>query len=338
MSAFLFNLSAVPRENETSLYAEFYAGDILGCRSDALICSSFAGDYSPVPGTVLGDLRVRFGFDFAHGLPPGSSTYSGRLHHVRVPATAVFKTLWILDLKDWDGKPTLSAGQLKLAFDTLIRHADEVSADARSISLPLLGTGSMGLEVEPVVREILRLVKQWAICAPRVEIVRVFAHDFEKVALLNLAIEGVLDRATASSDTRLLEAVAEELSQKLESFSEPFRSSLRNLLSVARSASPSVGAVATEGRKFAELFAARMCACLNLAAGNTLNEAITVLQPHLAPRRAWVTSYLRLLQYLGNEAVHYKAGQFRLTHMDAAAVLVSAIRIAESAEEIRARK
>ncbi len=179
--AHLFNLSEFPRAGGGSLYTEFYAGDILSIRSDALVISSFSREYSPIPGGLLGALHERFRISLAEGLPEGTQTYSESLHRVPVPPTDSFRRLWILDLRDLFSRQTLTRTELRDKLSLLIRHsADFVEPGVESVSLPLLGTGDQGIPPEDAADETLNLIRRWADTAPGLKHVRVFAYDLKR--------------------------------------------------------------------------------------------------------------------------------------------------------------
>lgn len=57
------------------------------------------------------------------------------------------------------------------------------------------------------------LVKDWASNAPQLEIVRIFANDLEKVAVLNQAIDFVLGLSVQQSASALLATAMKNLSK-----------------------------------------------------------------------------------------------------------------------------
>jgi len=109
----LFNSAEIPRGESSSLYAEFYAGDILSVHSDALIVSSFSGDYYPVPGSVLGAIADRFGLRYGAVRPDGTASVASNLHRFPTAPCAAFKELWVLEIKDISDQEPVTPGETR---------------------------------------------------------------------------------------------------------------------------------------------------------------------------------------------------------------------------------
>lgn len=330
--AHLYNLSEIPRSNGLSLFVECYAGDILTIYSDVLIVSAFAHDYWPTPDSILGAISRRFGLNYGGSLPEGTESVDERLH--RFPATPcpAFGSLWVLEMQLHDEEHPFTPAQLRSAFAVLGRSAASLSA-ARSISLPLLGTGSQSLDRRDVVREIIRLARTWAAILPRLEVVRLFAYSFESIAVLNKTIDELLNSHHAGPASALLGAATAELKEKLPQFRHPnLRAGLGALVQLASASEPSVKSIAVEGRVLAEAAAellhehflpAKSCP-------KKLFDRLAAIQPHIKALQEWILPYFHLLQLCGNSAAHGVASKVDST--DAAAVVVASIRVAEFTE------
>jgi len=335
-SAHLFNVWEVPRGQAPSLFAEFYAGDILSIRSDVLIVSSFRGDYFPTQGSILGALADRFGLAYGTTLPRGSLSVHPNLHKFPVTGCLAFRDLWVIEIREWDAKSTVTLADVSKAFGVLKGSIAKVAqGDVKSISMPLIGTGSVGLPLQDVVRETMLLVKDWASTAPQLEVVRIFANDLEKVAVLNQAINFVLGFSVQQSASALLAAAAEELRQKVSGFTvAEIAEILSRIAELARSDYPSANGVAIEGRKLAEVCTKTLFQRLNpnTQLPGKLVGLINGVEEYIKKtKESWILNYLRLLQTVGNNAAHASSGNVNLT--DAAAVVLAAIRVAEFTQE-----
>jgi hypothetical protein len=336
VGAHLFNLVEFERSNGTSCHAEFYAGDMFEVPSDVVVISSFAGEYSPVPGTLLGALAERFGVRFDRGLPPNTTTHSSRLHRVPVTPTESFKALWILDFRDlFDPKPP-TVGELREILETLVRHSREiVPGEGTSVSLPLLGTGDQGLPIREVAEETLRLIRRWSKREPRLKVVRVFAHDLEKVAILNRTIDSVLKYPDGDlAPTSSVKAASEELETVLKGTEDrAIRNALDELKQLASVAAVSPKSVAIQGRVVAEICCDQLFkkSFPDKPLPYTLKDRIAVLQSRISGELPWMFSYLKLLQTCGNHFAHPSA--YRLEAGDVAAVLLAAARFASFVDE-----
>lgn len=331
----LFSFTEMVRPGLPSLAVECYAGDILAKYSDALIVSAFGNDFFPTPRSIFGAIHERYGVGFGIGLPDGADSVHAKFHRFPVEPCKSFRSLWVLEITEFEEGQQDALTRL-LSSMTLLRQSIGalIQTGVRSISLPLLGTGSQGLDVRDVTFETLKLMKEWASTAPSLEVVRLFAYDFEKIAILNRPIGDFLQVRPQFSASALLSAATEELKQKLASvFDSNARQILEELLQLAASPNARADSIASKGRVFAEqtcgqifkqFFPGQSCP-------DSLNPRLALIQQEINKRKqGWVVSYLRLLQACGNSALHDFPVPLNLT--DAAAVVVSAIRVAEYAQ------
>jgi O-acetyl-ADP-ribose deacetylase (regulator of RNase III) len=326
--AYLFSHSEIIRPGAPPLRIECYAGDILAKHSDALIVSAFERDYLPVPNSILGAIRRRFGFAFGVDLPAGTVSVHPGLHRFPTPPCDAFSSLWVIEV--------CTPGQredsdLSARMAVLRSHVtDIVNSGAQTIALPLIGTGYQGLDIKDVTFEILKLVRYWAVTEPRLRVVRLFAYDFEKIATLNRIIGEFFDVPREASASALLAAATAELKQKLSTFNyDQVRDGLLEIWQLASAPNAHAGSIATRGRVFAE----SCCKILftlflpQQECPEALGGMLHGLQPFLKARQNWILAYLRLLQFCGNTGAHDTGARVTLT--DAAAVVVSVIRVAE---------
>lgn len=326
--AYLFSHSEIPRAGAPPLRVECYAGDILAKHSDALVVSAFQGDFLPIRDSILGTIYARFGISFGIGLPAGTESVHPNLHRFPTPPCSAFSTLWVLESSPPEGSAAIDLGPLISVLRTHI--PDIIRHGARSVALPLLGTGFQGLDIRDVTIETLKLIRAWSNSAPELRVVRVFAYDFEKIAVLNRIIGDFFDVPREPSVSALLSAATAELKQKLIEFhNERIREGLTEIWQLAAAADAHAGSIATRGRVFAETCCKMLFARYlpGQTCPDSLGPMLFELQPFLKVRQNWILAYLRLLQFCGNIGAHDTVARVTLT--DASAVIVSVIRVAE---------
>lgn len=333
-SACLFNVSEFPRPDHEPLVVEFYAGDILARHSDALLISSFRGDYYPIPGSILGALYEQHGIAFGSERPDGTVSVHPRLHLFPTSPWPSFDQLWVLEVKDFADPTPPSPADISVAFSVLKSRIHEINArGASSISMPLIGTGYVGFDVHEVAWKTLELIRSSAVACPALLVVRVFTRDVEKFATLNLTIDRFFGSQSEPAASLLLQAAHEELAVAMKSLSTPaIAGGLGDLVELTSANPASPKSIAVMARTLAET-----CAKL-LAQGSEAETQLfsqllsTVVQPLVEKsNQRWILSYFRLLQYCGNAAAHGQG--VRLTMTDAAAVTVAALRVAEFTEK-----
>ncbi len=326
--AYLFSHSEIPRGGAPPLRVECYAGDILAKHSDALIVSAFQGDFLPIPSSILGAIHRRFDISFGTGLPAGVESVHPNLHRFPAPACDAFSSLWVLEISPFESSPEFDLTPLLSVLRTHIR--DITRHGARSVALPLLGTGFQGLDIKDVTIETLKLIRAWSLSEPELRVVRVFAYDFEKIAVLNRIIGDFFNVPRESSVSALLAAASAELKQKIPLFSnERVREGLTEIWQLAAAADAHADSIATRGRVFAETCCKMLFSRYlpNQICPDSLGPMLFDLQPFLKAKQNWILAYLRLLQFCGNMGAHDTVARVTLT--DASAVIVSVIRVAE---------
>ncbi len=332
--ACLFNLSEFPRQDHEPLVVEFYAGDILARHSDALLVSSFRGDYYPVPGSILGALYEQHGIAFGSERPDGTVSVHPSLHLFPTSPCPSFDQLWVLEVKDIADPTPPSPADISVAFSVLKSRIQEITArGASSISMPLIGTGYVGFDIHEVAWKTLELIRHWAANSPALRTVRVFTRDVEKFAALNLTIDRFFGSQPEPAASLLLHAAHEELSGALRLFRiRELAAGLQELSQLTEMVPASPKSVALLGRRLAET-CAKMLAKPLAASAPTLSQLLAgpIQEIVETVNQRWILSYFRLLQHCGNAAAHEQGAPLTLT--DAAAVTVAALRVAEFTEK-----
>ncbi len=326
--AYLFSYSEIPRSGAPPLRVECYAGDILAKHSDALIVSAFHGDFLPARNSILGAIQRRFKIAFGVGLPPSALSVHPSFHRFPVTPCDAFSNLWVLEIRS---AACAEDSDLSFKITVLRKHVkDIVQAGARSIAMPLLGTGYQGLDIKDVTFETLKLIRCWATSEPDLRIVRVFAYGFEKIATLNRIIGEFFEAPDEPAASALLAAATAELKQKIPTVTnERIRDGLTEIWQLAAAPDAHADSIATRGRVVAETCCKALFARFlpGQACPDSLGGMLHDLQPFLRVRQNWILAYLRLLQFCGNMGAHDAV--VRVTLTDAAAVVVSVIRVAE---------
>ncbi len=329
----LFNITEIERSNNPPLLLEFYGGDITGVYSDILLISAFRSDYFPFVGTVFWRIKDKFGIEFGDHIPEGSKLVSEGLYEFPIVQNSAFSKLWVQEIKKSPNTDS-SDSDIMRAFRHLENSAGVFDKlDIESISLPLLGTGSQGISIEISATRIMRVVKCWSSNSTKLKTVRIFAYDLKAASVLNNIIDSYFDvpiEQYSNSARELLRTATEELNHKKEKFKGQINKALNELYEIANTSNPSIKSIAVSGRILAE----ECSRCIhekwysNTDSGYlTLNERISKIQHRLLKEQSWILSYLRLLQSCGNSAAH--PGKAVLNMVDACAVLISGIRVAE---------
>jgi hypothetical protein len=328
-SQHLFNLvQPDPGRPDFSVY--FYAGDILSLKTDILVLSAYQGAYFPVPDTVLGHLAGRFGFSiFPEDLTRVHPcvAYIDPDPSLRLPCKRICVIERRNEISNKDEASMQMFSDMREGLPRVLRPED------KSISLPLLGTGSQNMSKALAAIELLNISSQ--LSRSSLQEIRIFAYDFEAIGLLNTRIEQYLKRDSGERiPNRLLEALVDELAQIKPLCPPRIQTEIEQLLQLLGINQISIAATATIGRIIAEnlmiLLAERTGISLRHTSG--LEAYIRELQPILLsdtyPR--YTLSYLRLLQALGNHASHANATP--LSGNDIVAACIAIIRLIHTLE------
>ena len=234
-------------------------------------------------------------------------------------------------MKELGDRQPMTRGELALALSSLNRNVHQLLTSAFSVSIPLFGTGYVDLPVRELVDQVIDVLVAWAKSVTSLRAVRVFAHDLDKVAALNLAINKRLGYQDQRSAAALLRAATAELRQKIATFGDTeLARELRMLVQLGEAPNPASFAVAVKGRTVAEVCTKRLFVQIKPGAlfpgklAGLINEVEMFIKQK---NQGWILNYLQLLRTVGNNEAHSSTGTVTLT--DAAAVIVAAIRVTE---------
>lgn len=334
MSVYLFNITEIKGNNNRPIMIEFYGGDITEIYSDILLVSAYKSSYIPTKNSIFYALKERLNIEFGSSMPEGSVKLNDYLYQFNIEPTLIFKRLWVLEISNLSSSENKKTLNLKLACNSLSKIGavfDSLNID--SISLPLIGTGSQKINKMESVSELMNVIKKWAAYSNSLNTVRIFAYDLESAALISRGIDNhfgfSIDQPTESARL-LLQAATEELKHFCTNIDEETHKEILDLYNISCASYTSVKSIAVSGRVIAEkysgLLASQWFLYENL--GNlSLNNRIKKIQNKLNKEKPWILSYFRLLQSCGNIAAH--PNQLSLNIVDACAVIISSIRIAD---------
>jgi hypothetical protein len=146
------------------------------------------------------------------GFRPQENSVHLNLHRLPAPACDAFSSLPVLETPSLDDSAEMDVSPLLSVLRTHIK--DITWHGSRSISLPLLGTRDRDLDIKDVTFETLKLIRAWSICAPELRVVRVFAYDFEKIAVLNRIIGDFFEVERETSASKVHFAISRSVTQR----------------------------------------------------------------------------------------------------------------------------
>ena len=296
-----------------------------------MVLGAFKNGFHPRPGSVYGDIFSRYQRSFANA--PYERISENVLIFERDAIQMPWKKLVVVEMVDsLDFDPAVL---INSRFSELISCFTEVvEASDKTLSIPLIGTGYQKLPKENVALELLRFASQLSNTPLRV--FNIFAYDFESVANINMKINQYLTRTVANPmEQRLVSAMSEELETIAQSSHPRLNTAIEELLSLISSRNVGINPIAMQGRIIAEIYVDLFLefnkqALPYLLEDQRLETSIKAISTRLREiNKAYLLSYLRLLQSCGNMAVHDTAP--RLTEMDIVAILVAVVRLAQDA-------
>jgi len=288
---------------------EVVHGDLLhlGFPVDVLVFSSFPGNLAPLQGTLIAALEQQLGIDAA------------RLARNAELDLTVSLGVWISQpIANWRARRVACIELRRESFDFGDALANLFSAlavlDARGepvgvVALPLVGTGSLGIEPERIVPALLKSASNALERLANLNRVILAERDADKAARLSEAVDRTLGRTTVvlpkeplvralcSVTLSLLERVRPALEQRAGGLFDE----MRRVLGAGEVGSVQIGVVA---RHLAELVVHDLDpdapAHLDLA-----RRIQRLREQRIAP---WIQSYLHVLRHLGNQAAHHQQG------------------------------
>jgi len=276
----------------------------LGFAVDLLMVSTLGSDYSPLPGTVVGalsskgisveDLRADPDLDLL--LPAGRLWVSkdidpngiGRIMCVEIPSGGIRVDQIVLQA--FRSLPMLEARGFNL----------------NSICLPILGTGSAGLEVEVLLRPILDGA-QWALrvlkSAKRICLVEI---NPESASKMRDAMDDVLERVRITvTKGPLADAIRAEIRVQIEKLGVGDEKAYKLVVQLHRAISEDapdrdIGWAARYLRDYV-ISQIEVSESAKDFAGNRWKAIKSKGIPD------WVNAYIQVLSIFGNESAHNKA-------------------------------
>ena len=101
MNCYLFNITPINRKNNSTLFLEFYGGDITSLSVDVLLVSAFKSCFVPTPGTIFKAIKDRFGIEYGYELPKDAIELLPNLYEFPVKKNvAYFNRLWVIEITD----------------------------------------------------------------------------------------------------------------------------------------------------------------------------------------------------------------------------------------------
>jgi Domain of unknown function (DUF4145) len=283
---------------------ELLEGDITQLKGpvDLLLVSSFAGSYSPTPGTVFGALRASWGIDTRRlAADPEFDLRQALSVWVTHPLeVGPFTRLMCVELK---GSPKPYASVIQNAF-AAISLLESTGHPVRSIAMPALGAGLQQVPLSATVKTLLEETRKLTQRSDSLERIQFVELASERAIELSDSLDAYLGRhRVLLPKTQILATVRQDIAEQLAACRSAFGANQTELHSewVRLIGQPEIRAIELGilARRLAEFIA------VNLGAppSQQLHERIRTLEKNevVAP---WVCGYLQLLRHFGNEAAH----------------------------------
>lgn len=299
---------------------ELRAGDITqpdpGCEPDVLVVSSFRNSYAPTQGSVIGQLKSRFGISVeelaknpAHRIDDGDAWLS-----LRLPETAPFKQLACVEFlsghNDLSAPLGASIENVKRSIRAifgLLAVAEINGLPVERVAMPMLGTGKQGLSLDAVLPSIVEITSKLLTCLHGLHTVDLYV--FGDTAAASEILNRALDRdesqllSPASSDEAVMARICAKL-RRVVDMEHQGQVPGRELLNLLSGGNATFVTLAGQGRRLAEAF----CQSALRRTGDTSDSILISMIEDLAALKVspWIRSYLHTLRVLGNEAAHEK--------------------------------
>ncbi len=290
---------------------ELLEGDItqLAGPVDLLLASSFAGGYSPTPGTVFGALKAHCGID-ARTLAsdPEYDLRQALSVWISKPlASGPFVRMMCVEMIGADIPPESTIRNAFAAISLL----ESTGITVRSIAMPALGSGLQKLPLALTVKTLLTETRKLTHRSESLERIHFVELDPVRAVELSDNLDAFLGRdRVLLPKTQVLGTLRQDISDQLSKCSDLFASSQSDLhtewtrlIGLPEIRSFELGILA---RRLAE------CMSLDLGApkAEPLQQRIRTLEKagRVAP---WVCGYLQLLRHFGNEAAHEQTQSVR---------------------------
>lgn len=287
---------------------ELFHGDVSRIEHpvDVIGFSAYAGDYAPLPGTVISALSSAYSLDVAKCRAEAAYDLTSALGvWISKPLTGCpFTRLLCVEISGTPIPVHESIENVFVGLSVLEAKGGSVGA----IALPVLGAGSMNIDSREIVRPLLQAAKSFFHRSAGISRVLLVEQNSSRVDALDAAMDEVLGRARAFTPlSELLESLRKDIENKLLQHAGLFDDahlSLRDewlrALASGRTRSIELGILS---RRLLELLVSRIEPS---GSGPLFNRIDALQKSGVAP---WIRGYMHVLRQLGNEAAHEASGQ-----------------------------
>jgi hypothetical protein len=290
---------------------ELYEGNLckLDRSVDVLVVSTFAGNYDPTPGTVVGGMWDELGLDVSAYRRDADFDLTSALG-VWISRSLTGYPFSRLLCAEFLGTPLAITDVIENVFVSLSILEAKGGVVAK-VALPALGTGSQGLDPRQIIKPLLCAAEAFFRRSIGAHSILLVDNNPNRVAELDLALDEVLGRAKVFLPlSKLLDSLRQDVKSKLLQAADLFlpthldlRDDWLRLLSADRIRSFELGVLS---RRLIELLVAEMGA----SGKDSLSKQIDALQAaHVAP---WIRGYMHVLRHVGNESAHEGSQEARL--------------------------
>jgi O-acetyl-ADP-ribose deacetylase (regulator of RNase III) len=305
---------------------ELYEGDILGLEApvDILVASAAVRYYEPQRGTLFHSLLERLGIDVrVEAQNPRIDLRDPLSVWLSQPLRGgPFGALACVELHEYRREPKPDAKRLETALRNLfglLSMAGALGFPARTVAMPVLGSGDQGLPVEIVLPILVRLTEQALRENASLQRVQFVELNPVRAAALDCLLDQVLGRKAEHVRPVASRAGAGRLDPRLLARLVGTLGRLRSRLPAGSEAANVAGTLearirdrtlrfldlARDARILAECFTADLLRHAERASTDlrSLNRDIGMLWTRkLVPE--WVGAYLHVLRVIGNAGVH----------------------------------
>lgn len=282
---------------------ELYEGDLTEpeAAADLLVVSAFAGEYTPVPGTVLGALHEKWNLDLRKIARALDVTQQLGFWLSEPLSVGHFKRLLCIELL----RSKFSTEEALSNVFPALALIDAKGIEIKKVALPLLGAGNQKIAAEEVMRSLIPSIRRALEQSFSLERIVFVEKSAERAALLSDGINALLGRpAVGLPKGQLVGDLLRDLCARLDTLvtgNDPASVSLlrdmRRLLGQTNVRSFEVGMLA---RRLVELIVD------NQLGPTTLEENLALRVGRLRENNiaSWTISYMHTLRLFGNESAH----------------------------------
>jgi O-acetyl-ADP-ribose deacetylase (regulator of RNase III) len=283
---------------------ELYHGSLtdIGLKVDVLAFSSFAENYEPLPGTVIAALRT------------GCEIDVGALAlHPEYDLRAVFDC-WVARVAPNDRFERIICVELiggRRGFNEAIQNLfvalsalEMKGVEVRTLALPVLGAGQMGLEPATIIKELLDNALRYLYHSPNLRQVLFVEINEERARALDAAMNQELGRVkVVLPKGELVDGIRNEILRNVDKAelladegARALFSDVRRFITPERSRSFEIGIVS---RRVVEFIVNDITKRQNSA--DLMRKIDDLGKFDVAD---WIRSYMHVLRIFGNESAH----------------------------------